>query len=64
MVRLMYKVLFQYAFYSRFDHKEQICSYMMNLFGFLTMWLNAFYKMWPSRKHAYIILTPLNPTFI
>ena len=30
----------------------------------LVLAVRRWFHMWPSRKHAYIISTPLNPTFI
>ena len=37
--------------------KTYVCVYMRRL-------ACSFSKLYTSRKHAYIILTPLNPTFI
>ena len=36
----------------------------LNFINFLRLQVEIFRITHPSRKHAYIILTPLNPTFM
>ena len=44
-------------------HLEYEIHYSLIHYMFIPFWIIEPY-WFPSRKHAYIILTPLNPTFI